>query len=276
MEEYYFLFVLGALWTIFAVVQDMKTREVANWLNFSLIAGALAYRAIYAVIFNNFRFFALGVLGFAVFFILAQAFYYGRVFAGGDAKLLMGFGVLLPYGSYKDLLLVGGGFVILLFLIGALWSLAYSVLIVKRNWGKFKGEFEKKINKMKWIFVLYSLLLLFLIMLLGGVGGIFWVMFGILYLVFIYVKSLEKCMIKKVNARDLREGDWLENDVKIGRYAIRKSVHGLSLREIEKLRKAKKIVLIKDGIPFTPAFLISLGIMVCAYLTLGFSFLEVF
>ena len=254
----------------------MKTREVANWLNFSLIAGALVYRGFYSLIYSDWNFFVLGVLGFAVFFVLAQAFYYGRVFAGGDAKLLMGYGVLLPYRNYIDLLLIGGGFVILLFLIGALWSLAYSVLIVKRNWGKFRKELLGKLRRAKWIFVFYSILLLFLIMLLGRVGGVFWALFGILYLMFIYVNSLEKCMIKKVNAKDLREGDWLENDVKIGRYVIRKSVHGLSLREIERLRKAKKIVLIKDGIPFTPAFLISLGIMVCAYLTLGFSFLEFF
>ena len=277
MEEYYFLFALGVFWTIFAVVQDLRTREVANWLNFSLIVGALAYRGVYSFIYSDLNFFVFGVLGFVIFFLLAQAFYYGRVFAGGDAKLLMGYGVLLPYGSYIDLLIVGGGFVILLFLIGALWSLAYSALIVKRNWGKFRKDFLRKIKKAKWIFVFYSILLLFLIMLMGiRAGALFWMLFGILYLTFIYVKSLEICMIKKIKAKDLREGDWLENDVRIGKYTIRKSVHGLSLEEIERLRKAKKSVLIKDGIPFTPAFLISLGIMVYVYLTSGFYFLQVF
>jgi len=90
MEEYYFLFVLAFVWMIFAVVQDLKTREVANWLNFSLIGFALAYRAFYSSFTGEWMFLGFGFLGFLMFFILAHVFYYSKVFAGGDAKLLMG------------------------------------------------------------------------------------------------------------------------------------------------------------------------------------------
>jgi len=90
MTEIYFLFALAIIWTTFAAIQDIKTREVSNWLNFSLIAFALAYRAFYSISKKDPKFFILGVLGFIIFFILAHVFYYGRAFAGGDAKLLMG------------------------------------------------------------------------------------------------------------------------------------------------------------------------------------------
>ena len=69
-----------------------------------------------------------------------------------------------------------------------------------------------------------------------------------------------------VSPKNLTEGDWLERDVKIGRSVIKRSVHGLSLEDIKRLRKAKKRVLIKEGIPFTPAFL-------AAFLIMGYVFL---
>ena len=67
MEEYYFLFFLGLVWTIFAVVQDMKNREVANWLTFSLIGFALAYRGFYSSFSGNWMFFVYGLLGLGFF-----------------------------------------------------------------------------------------------------------------------------------------------------------------------------------------------------------------
>jgi len=50
MEEYYFLFGIAFLWTLFAVVQDIRKREVSNWLNFSLLGIIIAYRAIYGIL----------------------------------------------------------------------------------------------------------------------------------------------------------------------------------------------------------------------------------
>ena len=84
------------------------------------------------------------------------------------------------------------------------------------------------------------------------------IMIIMVYFLFIYIKALEVCMINLVDARKLQEGDWLERDIRIMGKTIKKSVHGLSNKEIEILKKAGKNVLIKEGIPFTPAFLISL------------------
>ena len=79
----------------------------------------------------------------------------------------------------------------------------------------------------------------------------------------IFVVAVEKsCMIKLVSPDKLTEGDWLEKEVKIAGRRIKKSVHGLSIEEIGALRKARKKVWIKEGVPFTPAFLLASGIMV--------------
>jgi Flp pilus assembly protein protease CpaA len=48
MIEIYVLFFLAFTWITFAVVQDLKTREIANWLNFSLVIFALGIRFFYS------------------------------------------------------------------------------------------------------------------------------------------------------------------------------------------------------------------------------------
>ena len=274
MEEYYFLFALGLLWTVFAVVQDLKTREVSNWLNFSLIGFALAYRAFYSLFINDYLFFVSGLLGFGVFFGLAHLFYYTRVFAGGDAKLLMGFGVILPYANFTELAYIGTAFLFALFLFGALYGLIYSIFIILKNKGKFKREFFWRIKRVKFVFITIFLAVGLLSLFFDFVSWLVFSAFLIFTLfLFPYVKALDICMIKLVNFKDFQEGDWLERDVRIGRKIIKKSVHGLSKEDIKLLRRFKKSVYIKDGIPFTPAFLLALLAMVFFSSILGFEFL---
>ena len=47
----------------FAIIQDFKTREVANWLNFSLIVFALAARMFWSVFADDYSFILFGLFG---------------------------------------------------------------------------------------------------------------------------------------------------------------------------------------------------------------------
>jgi len=259
MNEYYFLFFLALVWTICAVVQDLKKREVANWLNFSLIAIALSYRIFYAITNKSLAFALTGLIGFALFFALANLFYYSKVFAGGDAKLLMGFGIILPYKTLLELSYISLIFIFLLFLLGSIYGILYSITIVRKNKQKFFKEFKKNLDKNKYLVISIIVLLIALGFILKTNVWPITSSFGLaLVLLYIYTKSLEPCMISLVPAKNLQEGDWLEQNIKIGKKTIKKSVHGLSFEEIKLLRKANRKVLIKEGIPFTPAFLLSL------------------
>lgn len=257
------MFFVALVFTIFAVVQDFKRREVANWINFSFVAIALAYRAFYSLNSGNWDFFVFGLLGFAIFFALANAFYYSKSFGGGDAKLLMGFGVILPYANYSDLFFVSILFLILLFGAGAVYSLGYSLFLVYRNIGKFKKEFVANLGKFRLVY-LVDIVLIILSFIMFEVYyafsiAILLILFALLY---IYLRSLDNCMIVLRKPTDLTEGDWLVKDFFVKGKWIRKSVHGLSFAQIKVLRKAKKSVLIKEGIEFTPAFLIALLVFV--------------
>jgi len=258
MEEYYFLFGLAFLWTIFAVVQDLRKTEVANWLNFSLIGFGLAYRGFYSFFKEDIFFFIIGLIGFGIFFILAYVFYYTRAFAGGDAKLLMGYGVILPYGDFGELLDVGIFFILALFLFGLVYSLIYSLFIVRKDRMKFYRKFIFEVRKNLFVFAIA--IFAFIVFLFFGFNYSGFIFVSLLFVSFLYtyLRALDSYMIELVKARDLQEGDWLEKDVRVGSRLIRKSVDGLSVDDIKILQKAKKEVYIKSGVPFTPAFLISL------------------
>ena len=129
--ENLFLIILGLVWIVGAVLQDLKRREVDNLWNFSLIFFALAYRGFVSVSSGNYWFILNGLIGLGIFFLLANLFYYGRLFAGGDAKLLMALGTILPL-SYDWMvnLKIFGAFVLLFFILGAVYALIWSFFLV--------------------------------------------------------------------------------------------------------------------------------------------------
>jgi len=90
--------------------------------------------------------------------------------------------------------------------------------------------------------------------------AILFLLFAILFFVFPilvgFAKSVEKVvMIKELNGKELREGDWLVRDVKVGGKVVRADWEGLQKEDLELLRKKKKVK-IKEGIPFVPGFFI--------------------
>lgn len=274
ISQYYFLFALAGVAVLFATVQDFRRREVADWLNFSFIAFALAYRAFYSAYSSDWMFLVNGVIGFGIFFALANLFYYGRVFAGGDAKLLMGFGAVLPFENWNDFAYLSFMAILVLFVLGAIYSMIYTIYIAVKNKKKFAREFSnelKRIIKKRYVIVL-ALLFLLICLVVGYLIGwlVLWSIPSLfaLWILFVYLRAVDKCMIKLKNPGELQEGDWLKEEVIIGKKVIKKSIHGLSIEDIKMLKRAGKKVLIKDGIPFTPAFLASWLVMVFAFLAL--------
>lgn len=261
--------ILALIWLIFAVISDLKTREIPNWLNFSLIIFALGARFFYSLFDNlNWNFFIQGLFGFAVFFILADMLYYGKFFAGGDAKLLKALGPILPLGisflSNASLFLT---FLFLFLLAGAGYGLILLIILSIKNFDKLKREFLKQNRNNKKTIIAF--LVLGIILIAAGYYSSYFFILGVFifvspYLV-IYAQSIdEACMTKRIKTSELTEGDWLHHDVRVGKNVIKEDWDGLSRKEIAILRKKHKFVLIKVGIEFSPVFLISF--LIYAYL----------
>lgn len=271
MLEVIFLAVLALVWIVFATIQDLRTREIANWLNFSLIIFALGFRFFY-IFFNEvgFGFFYQGLIWFGIMFVVGNLFYHMRMFAGGDAKLMIALGSVLSFSnSFSVNLKIFGGFFFLFLFVGAVYGFIYSWVLALKHFASFKKEFSSKVNKNKKI--IYSIMFLgILIMFLGFYFQFFFIIGFLVFLLpyfYFYAKSVDEvCMIKKLNTSKLTEGDWLYKDVKLGKKLIKASWGGLSKKDIDVIKRKKTSILVRQGIPFTPVFLIS-------FLVLGFVYI---
>ncbi len=321
MLEVEILLGIGLVWLLVATVYDFKTRDIPNWINFSLIIFALAFRYFYSlfsgsgegfvlpifvgaiaillilnffgtyyesrlhevfrfliysfifvvlgyiVIFGykipeNFSFFYEGLIGVFVFFILSNLFYYIKLFAGGDTKLMISLGALLPIfslGSLGNDLGMLLSFLFLFFVVGAVYSIFGSVYMAIRHSGKFKKGFKKLFKEEKKAIILYDFFAVIFIILGFFVNSLIYLGVFIFFFsyFFIFIKTVDEfCMVKEISTSKLTEGDWLVNDVRVGRKTINASWDGLGEEEIKILQK-KKIVWIKGGLQFSPVFLIS-------------------
>jgi len=268
LQEDIFLIIVGLVWIFVAVIQDFRKREIANWWNFSLIGIGLAYRAFVSVFLWDYSYFVWGIIGFSVFFVLAYAFYYARVFAGGDAKLLMSLGVVLPYSDtiIENIELVLY-FIILFLICGSIYGLLYSLGLALKNSKKFRKEFSRQFQKNKRLVKIFLLIAIVVLIAVLIVREFMFILFSLLVLIFpflfVYAKSIEEsCLIVEKKGSQLTVGDWLYKEVKVGKRKVKPNWEGLSEKELKILKKYKGKVLVKEGIPFTPAFLFAFIILV--------------
>jgi prepilin peptidase CpaA len=116
-----------------AVVTDIRSRRIPNWLTFPSVAIGLLYHGITGG-FQGLAFSALGlVLGYAMFMV----FYFLAGMGAGDVKLMGAVGALLgPYG------------VILSALFTALAGGIYAVVLL--TWCNRLGETVSRYRVMVW------------------------------------------------------------------------------------------------------------------------------
>ncbi|MCK9595605.1 A24 family peptidase [Candidatus Pacearchaeota archaeon] len=272
MNEVIFLWLLAFVYIIFAVIQDLRKREIADWLNFSLIIFALGFRFFYSLfVEEGFVFFYQGIIGLGIFFVLGNLFYYGKVFAGGDAKLMIALGAVLPY--YPDFfsnVKILFNFLFIFLSAGFVYISIVSIILCIKNFKSFKKEFFNQLKKNKKL-IFFGLTLCFIFLLFGFANSMFFI-FGIMVLLIFflypYSKAIdETCMVKKIKSKNLREGDWLYSDIKIGRKMIKAKWDGVTKQEIREIIKRYKEVKIKEGIPFSPVFIFSFIILIILILS---------
>lgn len=261
MIEVVFLFALSFIWITFATFSDIKTREIPNWLNFSLIAFALGFRFFYSLFSNaNFSFFYQGLIGLGIFFVLSELFYRGKMFAGGDKKLMISLGAVIPVlPNLNDNLFLILSFLFLFFIAGAVYGIIGSVILSLRNFNVFKKGYSKLFREGKVILILSLFAGIVLLILSSNFPPLFY--FSIFIVIFPYfyffIKSVdESCMVKEVQPSKLTPGDWLYKDVKVGNRIIKATWDGLSKEEIKLLKKKGKVK-VRYGIVFAPVFLLS-------------------
>lgn len=267
-------YILSLVALLIGSVTDLKTREVPDWLNYGLVSSGVGLNLLFSVIYSNSSFIINSIVGLAIFFGIAYIMFYAGQWGGGDSKMLMGLGAMIGIDvSFRTPQFLFWFFINALF-VGAFYGLFWSVFLVFKNKKKFLKEFSKKLSeksavKAKWfMLVLLVLLLIIFFFIELNYFKILILLLAFLTLttfyLWIFVKAIEKsAMYRLVEPSKLTEGDWIVNDVYAGReYITGPKELGISKNQIRKLIQAykqKKIkkILIKEGIPFVPSFLIA-------------------
>jgi len=259
---------------IIAAIADLKTREVPDWLSYGLIAVGLGLNLLFSLIYWNYWFFFNSLAGFLLFLIVALIMFYAGQWGGGDSKVLMGLGALIGldvrFNNFPFIIVL----LINILLIGAIYGLIWSLVLMFRNLKIFLREFKNvshniKMVRLRTYIVVFAFLMLVLFLfnrrsLIGFLFLAVLLMVLITFYLWIFVKAIEKtCMIKEVTPDKLTEGDWIVKDIKYkGKYICGPKDLGIEKKQIKKMiklykqRKIKK-VLIKEGIPFVPSFLMA-------------------
>ena len=268
---YYFLTALGLVGFLFSSVTDIKSREIPDWLSYSLIIAGLGLRLLFSISENEYTLILFGLVGFGIFFALAHLFYFLRLWGGGDAKLLMVTAALFStYPNYENISFLWG-FLFNLLLIGSVYNLVWAFVLLIKNYDKFKTEFwnllkhDKFKKYQKYYLVLALVILVFAIIIQDSSLRLTLIILFAVLLVYHYFHILIKAvdhigMYKNIKVSELTEGDWVAKNIYINKKLIASPKDlGLTKKQINILKKSAILkIQIKQGVPFAPAFLITL------------------
>ena len=324
------LVLITIIWLFFASGFDIKTREIPDWLSYSLLIIAIVFHCILYLsesIYPNLKYlqvilalFILGsiiyhyenekveiksyifliissiiyflinsivgssdfllytVSGMLIFFVIGEIMFLTKQWGGGDAKLLTGLGaVFATYPSYLMLYFqpnLNFPFLFILFIniliAGALYGIVWTFVLAIKNKKEFlinlkqilhlkkmriaeTGIFTVTISLLLVVFVLITDLRMKLIVMVLVIIPMFFMY------IFIITKAIEKIsFIKTIPISQLTEGDWITQDIiyKNKKIYSKKSLF-VTQKQIDLFKKLKiKTVVIKEGIPFVPSFLI--------------------
>ena len=265
------LLLIAFLGMLIGSFTDIKAREVPDWVNYSMIFIGLGLRLLFSAAFWDYHFILEGVIGFALFAGLAFLMFYAGQWGGGDAKMMMGLGALIGFNLKLDHFFLG--FLVNLAVVGGIYGLLWSISLSIIKWKDFSREFKKVFLAkpaviIRRISLAISALLLIPIFIIQG----FWIKVAFFIVLFMasttpclwaFVKSVENSsMFKLVNPEQLTEGDWIVDEIRVkGSYIAGPKDLGIEVHQIKKLIELKKQnkvdkILIKEGIPFVPSFLL--------------------
>lgn len=263
---YLLLITIGIIGLIIASIFDIKTSEVPDWLNYSLISSGLGIRIIMALSEREILVFLFPLFGLVTTFLLGSLMYYTKQWGGGDAKTFMAVAALFTTMPNHNFFLFD--FTINLLIIGAIYSILFSAYLYAGNKKKINSKineyFSKDIKKLAVI----SFLAIVLLAIISAINTFYLIVssaFVFLIALFLFIlpiiKIVEKISLHKtMPVRKLTEGDWITEDVYMGRKLIySKKSPGITKEQIKRILASKiEKVNVRQGIPFIPSFLLAL------------------
>jgi len=254
---------------ILATIIDIKTREIPDYLTYSLIFIAISLNFISSIIYKNNNYITILII-LLISILLANILYYTKFWGGGDSKLIIG--LFLVFHTYPQFLLTYLNpslpypflltYLINLLLTAFIYGLIYSIILAIKDYKKFKKHFKNLLPKyltLRFISITISIIILFSYYLIKIPPLLPLSLLTFLYpYILIFVKAIEKSsLIKLIKPNKLTEGDLLAETISYNNQTYSKKSLGLTKLQIQQLIKRNKPILIKYGLPFAPVFLIA-------------------
>jgi Flp pilus assembly protein protease CpaA len=264
-------FGVGLLALMAASIFDIKTREVPDWLNFSLIAFAIGTSLVLSIYHGYPHIFLDSLLGLAVGLAIGLLMFYTGQWGGGDCKLIIGLSGIIgfSFSEFSQGIPLFLMFLVNILLVGAIYGLGFSIVKALTHYKDFKEAVEKRLRSKEVLVIRVALLIIAVgafIFLVASKSLESALLFGFCLSLFLFfylwafVSVVEKtCMIKKVRVGMLTDGDWVVGEViKNKKVILKPSKTGITLKDIALLKKMNvREVTIKIGIPFVPSFLLA-------------------
>jgi preflagellin peptidase FlaK len=249
-------------------ITDLKGRWVPDWINYFMIAFGLVGHAIVSLIQNSVWPLIFSAIFAGIFFAIGTTMVYTGLWGGGDAKMLTGLGALLPTVSFAN---TPWPFPLTLWLnimiMGAVLGVIGALILIVKNKSAFFKELRVEFEKNKLAIMISPAILIlpivsfYLDMKFVTLASL--LLFILIPIIFIF-KAVEKaCMFKFIAPSKLVEGDWIAEEIKVGNYSYKPPRSGIELKDISELQKLEKLgklkqIKVKEGLPYTPAFLAGL------------------
>ena len=264
--------ILSLIWLLAAAIFDIKTREIPDWLSYSLAALALLVYLTESSQQSSFAPLGWSILTAIIFAVPAFILYFTRQWGGGDVKLFIALGAAFPQYPQELLAFLNPQlplpfpFILIINLaaVAVLYSLLYLIILILSHQKEFNKEIKKHPHTKLKLFVIAAAITI-LITTWRSPQQFLAIILAILLLLFPYLlaatKSIEKvAMLKEISIRDLSPGEWLAEDIHIhNRKLISHAQPELTSHHIALLKKHNiKSVKIKLGIPFAPTFFLAL------------------
>jgi len=254
------------IFLLIASIYDLKTREVPDWLPYTLIPTAFILKLLQSIITKSPNPIIYTTATFAVFWLLSLLLYHARQWGGGDAKMFMAIGAALPTYPTQLLKYLAPNLnlpfplilIINILIAGSVYGILYFSFIASKN--NIKVKLSKKIKILTLMLIAFILALLIISPPLTKPPLL---ALAVLIALFPYATKLSriiqtKYLTKTISLSKVTEGDWIARDIyKNKKLLIKKSIPGLALEDIALLKKNNiKTITVRYGIPFVPALLL--------------------
>lgn len=251
---------------------DLKTTNMLDKLAIAMIISGIGLHALESLLIGSFMPIILSLVASGAFFAFGFFMYKAGYWGGGDGEILIAIGALVPYAPFQPALSplslsFSLDFFINSFVIGGIYSILYALAVGASN-RKVISAFSKKMKaeaKGTIAVTAGAFLVLTAVSSAFFAGNAFFfpammsLLLFLLLALFKFAKVVEEVgFYRRVPVSKLKADDMIGEDLpKLGIY--KKIIRGLTPQEVAGIRKAKKFVLVREGVRYSIVFAIALA-----------------